>query len=95
MDDPIPSDIKRIAEGIAADMPSRVGPNTRLFAALVIARAILAERERCAKIAADLENEHSEIAMMSMNVGSREEHSAITATARRIAAAILNGDRQE
>jgi hypothetical protein len=55
----IPEDIMAEAEGIAALIPSRVANVNRTFAAQVIARATLAERERatnaererCAQIA--------------------------------------------
>lgn len=50
----IPEDLMRVADLIAADIPSRVADVNRGFAANVIARAILAERmaerERCAKV---------------------------------------------
>ena len=41
----IPPDVLRAAQCVAADLPSRVMEANRAFAALVIARAILAERE--------------------------------------------------
>ncbi len=47
----IPADVFAIGVGIARDLPSRIAPANRDFAALVIARAVLAERERCANIA--------------------------------------------
>lgn len=49
----IPADIDLIATDIASLIPSRVVTVNRTFAAIVIARAILAERERCAQIAKD------------------------------------------
>jgi hypothetical protein len=58
MGETIPEDVLAIGESIARDLPYRVGPKSREFAAAVIARAILAERmaerERCAKIADEL-----------------------------------------
>ncbi|WP_027039098.1 hypothetical protein [Mesorhizobium ciceri] len=47
----IPEDILATANDIASLIPSRVSADNRTFAGLVIARAILAERERCAQIA--------------------------------------------
>jgi hypothetical protein len=51
MSEGIPDDVMKVAQGIAALMPSKTNSYTRGFAANVIARAIIAERERCAKIA--------------------------------------------
>jgi hypothetical protein len=52
MDDMVfPDDIQAVADNIAQDLPAKVGSVTRSFASRVIARAILAERERCAKLA--------------------------------------------
>lgn len=47
----IPDDVRKIANSIAWDLPSRVARANREFASNVIARAILAERERCARVA--------------------------------------------
>lgn len=49
--DDIPQNVWDVAHGIAMDLPARIQTVHRAFAASVIARAILAERERCAKIA--------------------------------------------
>lgn len=56
----IPDDLQKIADNIARDIPSRVSGIQRDFAAIVIARALMAERqkateaerERCAEVAA-------------------------------------------
>lgn len=50
----IPEDILQVGVGIADDIPARVTGINRSFAALVIARAILAERKRCAEVARHL-----------------------------------------
>jgi hypothetical protein len=42
--DDIPEDVMAIGAGIASDLPSKVGPHNRDFLAIVIARAILADR---------------------------------------------------
>lgn len=47
----IPDDVMQAAQAIASLIPSKVRDENRTFAALVIARAIMAERERCAQIA--------------------------------------------
>lgn len=48
MTTPIPTDIMDVAASIEADIPSRVTGANRVFIRAVIARAILAEHERCA-----------------------------------------------
>lgn len=48
MSETIPEDVRNIANSIAWDLPSRVARLNREFASNVIARAILAERKRCA-----------------------------------------------
>lgn len=47
-EDELPADLMEVAKGIAADIPARAVH--RGFAALVIARALNDERERCARV---------------------------------------------
>lgn len=46
-----PEEIMQAAESIAADIPSRVRPLNREFAAIAIARALMARDKRAAEIA--------------------------------------------
>lgn len=47
---PIPTDVMEVAATIEKDIPSRVTGANRVFIRAVIACAILAERERAAKV---------------------------------------------
>jgi len=61
--DDIPQDVLDVAHGIAMDLPARIQAVNRAFAASVIARAILAERERCALVAEAQGRRYSEPAV--------------------------------